>query len=58
VVGRLALVVSGAPALMPVNYVLDGETVVFRSGPGTKVAMCRAQSGRFEIDAYDVDAIG
>ena len=49
--GRVALVHLGLPAIFPVNYVLDGTTVVFRAAPGTKLALARAGTRvAFEVD--------
>lgn len=52
-IGRLAVVDGSTPQLFPVNYVLDGRTIVFRTDPGTKLD--RASHGRatFEIDSFD-----
>lgn len=53
-VGRLAVSIADHPDIFPINYVVDGESVVFRSGAGTKLAA--AVLGRavaFEIDGYD-----
>ncbi|GAA1772341.1 pyridoxamine 5'-phosphate oxidase family protein [Kocuria aegyptia] len=53
-VARLAVVVDGAPEIFPINYVVDRETIVFRSGVGTKVS--GALEGRavaLEIDGQD-----
>ena len=37
-IGRLAVQVEDAsPLVVPINYILDGEIVVFRTGPGTKL---------------------
>ncbi|WP_395638359.1 pyridoxamine 5'-phosphate oxidase family protein [Pseudolysinimonas sp.] len=36
-VGRLALVAPDGIDIYPVNFLLDGETIVFRSAPGTKL---------------------
>jgi nitroimidazol reductase NimA-like FMN-containing flavoprotein (pyridoxamine 5'-phosphate oxidase superfamily) len=36
-VGRIAYVVGGTPVIVPVNFVLDGETVVFCTAGGTKL---------------------
>jgi nitroimidazol reductase NimA-like FMN-containing flavoprotein (pyridoxamine 5'-phosphate oxidase superfamily) len=56
-VGRLAIGGSGAPVLMPVNYALDGETVVFRTDPGTKLERAgRWGRAAFEIDSFDREA--
>lgn len=55
-IGRVALVWFGSPEVFPVNYVVDDTSVVFRTGPGTKLA--RAEDGAeaaFEVDdAYEV----
>jgi nitroimidazol reductase NimA-like FMN-containing flavoprotein (pyridoxamine 5'-phosphate oxidase superfamily) len=40
-VGRLAFVVDGWPLVLPVNYLTDGDNVVLRSDPGTKLAAAR-----------------
>jgi nitroimidazol reductase NimA-like FMN-containing flavoprotein (pyridoxamine 5'-phosphate oxidase superfamily) len=56
-IGRLAIGGVGAPALMPVNYALDGETVVFRTDPGTKLERAgRWGRAAFEIDRFDREA--
>lgn len=36
-VGALATVAQGRPDLFPINYLVDGHTLLFRSAPGTKV---------------------
>jgi nitroimidazol reductase NimA-like FMN-containing flavoprotein (pyridoxamine 5'-phosphate oxidase superfamily) len=55
-IGRLAVVAGRHPMIFPVNYFLDGEIVVFRSGPGTKVDHGRRGPVAFEIDRFDHDA--
>lgn len=53
-VGRLAVSITDHPDIFPVNYVVDGDSVVFRTGPGTKLAA--AVLGRavaFEVDGSD-----
>jgi hypothetical protein len=53
-VGRLAVATAGRPDIFPINYVVDADTIVFRSSPGTKFAA--AVLGRdvaFEIDGAD-----
>jgi nitroimidazol reductase NimA-like FMN-containing flavoprotein (pyridoxamine 5'-phosphate oxidase superfamily) len=52
-VGRLAMVDGGRPHLVPVNYAMDGECVVFRSFPGTKIARLGRSSVAFEVDELD-----
>lgn len=54
-VGRLAVVSGGAPAIFPVNYRLDGEAIVFRTDPGTKLDDGPRAPACFEIDAFDRD---
>jgi nitroimidazol reductase NimA-like FMN-containing flavoprotein (pyridoxamine 5'-phosphate oxidase superfamily) len=52
--GRLAVVHLENPLIFPVNYALDGRSVVFRTAPGTKLAM--AAIGPlvvFEVDEAD-----
>lgn len=53
-VGRLAVVVGGFPAIFPVNYVVDGDRVVFRTDAGTKLdGATRGGSVVFEVDHLD-----
>lgn len=37
-VARLAVDIAGHPDIFPINYLVDDGTIVFRSGPGTKLA--------------------
>lgn len=37
-VGRLAVDIAGQPDIFPINFVVAGRTIVFRSGAGTKLA--------------------
>lgn len=55
-IGRVAIVHLGSPLVFPVNYALDGNSVVFRTSPGTKLAMAAVGAEAvFEVDdAYDV----
>ena len=58
-IGRLAFVVDGVPEVLPVNFVTDGETVVFRTDPGTKLdAVARGPVVAFEADHVDDRAEG
>jgi len=52
-VGRLAVVSAGAPSVFPINYVMDDETVVFRTAPGTKLDAGPRAPACFEIDDFD-----
>jgi uncharacterized protein len=49
-VGRIAVVKDGLPQIFPVNYVLDGRTVAFRTDPGTKLEAAAFGPVAFEID--------
>lgn len=51
-VGRLAVFDGGRPLIVPVNYVLDGDDVVFRTAPGTKLDQGPI-TGVLEIDGFD-----
>lgn len=53
-VGRVAVTVDGVPHVVPVNYRVLGESIVFRSGTGTKLGT--AVLGRpmsFQVDRVD-----
>ena len=53
-VGRVAVAVAAeAPLVVPVNHTLDGDTVVFRSGPGTKLTALEQVPASFQIDFVD-----
>jgi uncharacterized protein len=52
-VGRLVVVHDGTPFVFPVNYALDGDAVVFRTAPGTKLTLGPRGTVAFEIDALD-----
>ncbi len=53
VVGRVGLVAGGRPEIFPVNYVFDGEAIVFRTDPGTKLDAAGRGDVCFEVDAFD-----
>ena len=52
-VGRLAIVRGGDPIIFPVNYALDGDSVVFRTAPGAKLDAAGRAGACFEVDAFD-----
>ena len=53
-VGRLGLSVGSLPVILPVNYVLDGRTIVFRSETGEKTrAAEQSVVACVEVDQYD-----
>ena len=49
-VGRLAIIQGRVPIIVPVNYVLDGDSIVFRTAPGTKLTHGDGTIVAFEID--------
>lgn len=52
--GRLAVAVAGEPDIFPVNYVIDGPRVLFRTAPGSKLAELSANPRvAFEVDEHD-----
>src|SRR5688572_9090385 len=52
--GRIALDAEGAPDIFPVNYVVDGSHVLFRTAPGTKLAeLTENPHVAFEVDEHD-----
>jgi hypothetical protein len=56
-VGRLAVSIANHPDIFPINYIVDGESIVFRSDAGTKLAASVLGTGvAFEIDGYDAVA--
>lgn len=52
-IGRLGVVDFDTPTIFPVNYMMDGDTVVFRTDPGTKLDKGPHDRVSFEIDAFD-----
>ena len=52
-VGRLAVVDGLHPRIFPVNYAMDGDTIVIRTAPGTKLTFGTRSPVCFEIDHYD-----
>lgn len=55
-VGRVVVVDHGAPYVVPVNYAMDGDAVVFRTAVGTKLDAASRSSVAFEVDELDVEA--
>ena len=53
-VGRIALTHRALPVVFPVNYVLDGHSVLLRTAPGTALAAARGEVVvAFEVDDID-----
>jgi uncharacterized protein len=56
-VGRVAFIDGGEPLILPVNHVLDGRSVAFRSSYGTKQdAAWRGLPAAFEADEWDTSS--
>jgi nitroimidazol reductase NimA-like FMN-containing flavoprotein (pyridoxamine 5'-phosphate oxidase superfamily) len=52
--GRLALSVANQPEIFPINYVVQGSTLLFRTAQGTKLAALTVnESVALEIDGHD-----
>jgi len=54
-VGRLAVLADGHPDIFPINYTVDGGTLVFRTGEGTKLAGA-TEGAHVALEADGVDA--
>jgi hypothetical protein len=53
-VGRLAVAVAGDVDIYPVNFILDGRDLVFRTAEGTKLLeVALADRVAFEVDGYE-----
>ncbi len=53
-VGRVGFVADGEVFVLPVNFVMDGQAVVFRTANGSKLASAEDESAvAFEVDNYD-----
>jgi len=52
-VGRLGFTLGGQPIILPVNYVVDGEAIVFRTADGTKFDALQNSRVAFEVDGID-----
>lgn len=54
-VGRVGICTEEGPLVLPVNYLVDHGTVVFRTGAGSKLAAATERATvAFEVDGYDV----
>jgi uncharacterized protein len=55
-VGRVGFVLDGQPEILPVNYALDGDTVLFRTAPGSVLNEISMQNVAFEVDSLEETA--
>ncbi|WKX69022.1 pyridoxamine 5'-phosphate oxidase family protein [Streptomyces sp. XD-27] len=52
-IGRLAYTAGGAPVLLPVNFLVDGRSVVYRTDPAGPAAVRAGAEVAFETDHVD-----
>jgi nitroimidazol reductase NimA-like FMN-containing flavoprotein (pyridoxamine 5'-phosphate oxidase superfamily) len=52
-VGRLGVIEGGAVLILPVNFVVSDEGVVFRTAPGAKLRAAQRSPVTLEVDAVD-----
>jgi nitroimidazol reductase NimA-like FMN-containing flavoprotein (pyridoxamine 5'-phosphate oxidase superfamily) len=55
-VGRIGVLVDSAPEIYPLNFVVDDNTIVFRTEVGSKLrGLDRSPTVCFEADSYDLE---
>ena len=55
-VGRVAVARPGlAPHVVPVNYAMLRDSIVFRTAPGTKLERLVTEPVSFEVDVFDLE---
>lgn len=55
-VGRLATIHEGRPEIFPINFVIDGPSIVFRTASGSKLHdLAVDQHVAFEADTWDFE---
>jgi nitroimidazol reductase NimA-like FMN-containing flavoprotein (pyridoxamine 5'-phosphate oxidase superfamily) len=52
-VGRVGFLVDGHPEILPVNYALDGDAILFRTAEGSALNQVSLANVAFEVDAID-----
>jgi nitroimidazol reductase NimA-like FMN-containing flavoprotein (pyridoxamine 5'-phosphate oxidase superfamily) len=52
-IGRLGVVVDEVPLVFPMQFAMDGETVVLQTNQGTKIFHAPLTSVSFEVDHVD-----
>ena len=52
VIGRVAVVIGATPTILPVNYALDGDDIVMRTMPGSRLDVGQGHAA-FEVDSFD-----
>jgi nitroimidazol reductase NimA-like FMN-containing flavoprotein (pyridoxamine 5'-phosphate oxidase superfamily) len=52
--GRIAITTGALPTILPINFRVEGDRILFRTGVGTKLdAATRGAVVAFETDAFD-----
>jgi uncharacterized protein len=51
--GRIAFNIEDQPEVFPINYAMEGQIVVFRTAPGTKLDFVPMARLAFEVDDWD-----
>lgn len=55
-VGRLATIGAEYPEIFPINFVIDGMSIVFRTASGSKLDdLTRNKNVAFEADTWDLE---
>lgn len=55
-IGRIAFNSEPSPEVLPVNYAVRDDTVIFQTGAGAKqIAASRGQPATFQVDGADAD---
>jgi nitroimidazol reductase NimA-like FMN-containing flavoprotein (pyridoxamine 5'-phosphate oxidase superfamily) len=52
VIGRIAVVIGATPMIFPVNYALDGDAIIIRTMPGSRLDVGQGLAA-FEVDSFD-----
>lgn len=52
-IGRIAYNDADGPVVLPVNYIFDGQTVLFRTSPYGDLARHLAEVVAFQVDGFD-----
>ena len=55
-VGRLVVAGAGEPSVFPLNFVVDGESIIFRTQTGSKLNGITRSLATFQVD--EIDAAG
>jgi nitroimidazol reductase NimA-like FMN-containing flavoprotein (pyridoxamine 5'-phosphate oxidase superfamily) len=55
-VGRLGVIFDSGPEIYPINHVLDGQSIVFRTDPGSKLAgLTKTPAVCYQVDGIDAE---